>query len=136
MNWKLILLLSLFGAAMALATVSLIPMSVEPILWLVIFLLSAYIIAKKRVAKPFLHGLLVSIVNSIWITAAHASMFDTYTANHPDMLKMGSNMPMSDMPRVAMIVMGPVIGAISGLVLGLFSLIASKLMNKSVPKAS
>ena len=47
MNWKLIFQLSLFGLAMAIATVSLIPQNVEPIFWLVVVLLSAYLIAKK-----------------------------------------------------------------------------------------
>ena len=130
MNWKLILQLSLFGLAMAVATISLIPQNAEPIFWLIIFIICAYIIAKKSVKNPFLHGFLVSIVNSVWITAAHAIMFDSYTANHPDMLKMGANMPMADHPQMAMIVMGPVFGVIFGLILGLFSFVASKVIKK------
>ena len=130
MNWKLILTLSIFGLAMAIATISLIPSNIEPVFWLIIFLICAYIIAKRVERGHFWHGFLVSIVNSVWITTAHASMFDTYTANHPEMLKMGANMPMSDNPRLAMILMGPVFGVIFGLILGLFSFVAAKIMKK------
>jgi len=71
MNTKLIFQLSLFGLAMAIATVFWIPSNIEPIFWVVIFIICAYLIAKKSTGKYFLHGLLVSIVNSVWITAAH-----------------------------------------------------------------
>jgi len=75
MNWKLILQLSLFGLAMAFATVYVIPSSVEPFLWLPIFVLCAWLIAKRAPGKVFLHGLLLGIMNSIWITAAHVLLF-------------------------------------------------------------
>ena len=45
MNWKLIFQLSLFGLAMGIATVYLIPGRFEPLVWLVIFAISAYAIA-------------------------------------------------------------------------------------------
>ena len=82
MNWKLIFLLSLFGLAMGIATVFVIPSNLEPLFWLVIFVISAYIIAGRAPGKYFLHGLLVSIVNSVWITAAHVLLFDQYLATH------------------------------------------------------
>jgi len=46
MNWKLILQLSLFGLVMGVATVFFISSSVEPFCWLVVFLISAYTIAR------------------------------------------------------------------------------------------
>jgi hypothetical protein len=82
MNWKLIFGLSLFGLAMAVATVYCIPSNIEPILWLVIFLLCAYLIAKNAAGKYFLHGFLVSIVNCIWITGVHIMLSSTYLASH------------------------------------------------------
>jgi hypothetical protein len=48
MDWKLILQLSLFGLAMAIATVFVIPPTVEPAFRLVIFLICAYAIAKAH----------------------------------------------------------------------------------------
>ena len=92
MNWKLILLLSLFGLAMGIATVFFIPSNIEPVFWCIIFLICAWIIAKRARGHFFLHGLLVSIVNSVWI--------------------------------------------VSGLVLGLFAWIASKIVRRPTPLAT
>ena len=52
MNWKLIFQLSLFGLAMGVATVFLIPSTVEPLFWLVVFAISAYAIAQSPRANP------------------------------------------------------------------------------------
>jgi hypothetical protein len=126
MNWKLILQLSLFGLAMAIGTVFVIPSNIEPLFWLVIFIVCAYVIAKKAPGRYFLHGLMTSIVNSIWITAAHVILFDTYVANHPREAEMMTKLPIS--PKVMMLCTGPIIGVISGLVLGLFAVIARKIV--------
>lgn len=77
MNWKLIFQLSLFGLAMAVATVALVPSSVEPFCWLVIFVICAYIIAKNAPGKYFLHGFMTSLVNSVWITSAHVLFYSS-----------------------------------------------------------
>ncbi|MFM7022909.1 MAG: hypothetical protein ACKOXB_08015 [Flavobacteriales bacterium] len=63
MNWKLVLLLSLFGLFMGLSTVYFIPSNVEPFFWLAIFLFCAFIITRKAEGKYFLHGLMVSLAN-------------------------------------------------------------------------
>jgi len=98
MNWKLIFQLSLFGLAMAFATVFWIPSNIEPIFWLVIFLISAYFIAKKSTGKYFLHGLCVSLVNSVWITSVHLILFNTYIVNHPQEAAMMTDMPLQIIP--------------------------------------
>ena len=128
MNWKLIFQLSLFGLAMGIGTVFVIPSTVEPFCWLAIFLICAYVIASKGVGRPFLHGLAIGIVNSVWVTGSHVLLFNQYVANHPREMEMMKTMPMPDSPRTMMALTGPVIGVISGIVLGLFALIASKVM--------
>jgi len=129
MNWRLIFLLSLFGLAMAIGTIWLIPMNVEYILWPIIIIICAYIIAKRCTKNYFLNGFMVSIFNCVWITAAHLIFFSAYMENHMEMAnKMHGYM--SDHPHRAMVIMGPIIGIISGLVLGLFSWIASKMVKK------
>jgi hypothetical protein len=130
MNWKLILQLSFFGLFMAIGTVYFISSDIEPFCWLAIFIICAYLIAKNCNTQYFLHGFLVSLVNCVWITAAHIGMFNTYIANHPKEAEMMSKMPMPTNPKLMMLIMGPIIGVISGIVLGLFAFIASKLMKK------
>jgi hypothetical protein len=116
MNKKLIFRLSLFGLAMAVATVFWIPSSIEPVFWLVIFIVSAYLIAKNCNTNYFLHGFLTSLVNCVWITSAHILFYDTYTANHLEEAEAFAKF-MPGSPRLAMLLTGPVIGLISGLIL-------------------
>ena len=114
---------------MAIATVFVIPSNIEPIFWLVIFILCAVIIARRVPARHFLHGLMVGIVNSIWVTGAHVLLFDAYIAHHAKEAAMMQNAPMP--PRVMMAVIAPCIGVLSGIVLGLFAWIASKFVRRT-----
>src|SRR5207237_5081459 len=99
MNWKLVLQLSLFGLAMGIGTVFVIPSTVEPFCWLAIFLICAYIIGATAVPYPFLHGLAIGVANSVWVTSSHVLFFGQYVANHPKEMEMMKSMPMADTPR-------------------------------------
>jgi uncharacterized membrane protein len=124
LNWRLIFLLSLFGLAMGFATVYFIPMMVEPFIWLAIFLICAYIIAKQAPGKYFLHGFLVCLLNCVWITTTHYVLFDDYMSFHKELSP-------EENTRMGALIMGPAIGIVSGLVLGLFSWIAARVMHKN-----
>jgi uncharacterized membrane protein len=128
MNWKLIIQLSLFGLVMAIATVYIVPSNIEPLCWLAIFIVCAYIIAKNCSEKFFLNGFLVSLLNAFWITSAHILLFDTYIARHSQEAAMMTKMPMPDSPKLMMLITGPIIGIVSGLILGLFAFVASKII--------
>ena len=130
MNFKLIFRLSLFGLAMAVTTVFWIPANIEPLFWLVIFIICGYSIALKSSGKYFFTGFWVSIANCVWITAAHIIFFHIYVANHLQEADMLSKMPASDHPRLMMLLTGPVVGILSGLVLGLFAFIGSRILQK------
>ena len=130
MNWKLPLALSAFGLAMGVLTVFVIPSTIEPLCWLIIFVVCAAIIARRRQPRPFLHGLVTSVFNSFWIIAAHEVFFDAYLTAHPQ----EAAMPTFGIPqRAFMVLFGLFIGVVSGLVLGLFSWVGSKIVGK--PKA-
>ena len=68
----------------------------------------------------------MSLVNSVWITAAHILLFDQYMASHPQEAAMMKSMPGS--PKQMMVLFGPIVGCISGLVLGLFTWVAGKIV--------
>ncbi len=129
MNWKLIFQLSLFGLAMAIGTVFVIPSAIEPILWLLIFIFCAWLIAKKARGRYFVHGFATSLMNCIWITATQVLLFEPYLARHPDEARMMAQLDFVS-PRMLMALTGPVIGIVSGIVLGTFSAIAAKLIPK------
>src|SRR5262245_3120919 len=125
MNWKLVFLLSLFGLVMGVATVFVIPANIEPVFWLVIFVVCAAIIAWNCTQKHFSLDLFLSLLNSVWIPAAHVALFETYLAGHPREAGFAAQM---GSPRLMMLATGPVVGLVSGLVLGLFAFGASKLI--------
>jgi hypothetical protein len=127
MNWKLILQLSLFGLAMAFLTVFVIPSTVEPFCWLVIFVICAYLIARRAPGSYFLHGLLTGILNSVWITSAHVLLFDQYIARHAREAEMMAQMPLA--PKAMMLVTGPIVGVVSGIVLGILGLIVHRIVS-------
>jgi uncharacterized membrane protein len=43
---------------------------------------------------------------------------------------MMKTMPLPDSPRLMMLMMGPVVGVVSGIVLGLFALVAAKILKR------
>lgn len=136
MNWKLIFQLSLFGLAMGIATVYVIPAKIEPAFWLAIFLFCAYAIAKGGGGMNFLHGLLLGIVNSVWITGAHVLLFEKYLAGHAQEAAAMQQGPLASHPREMMLVVGPLIGVVSGVIIGFLALIASRLIKSpSVPES-
>ena len=133
MNWKLVFALSLFGLGMAVGTVFVIPSQVEPVFWLVIFLICAVVIARWLPRRHFIHGLLVGIVNSLWVTAAHTFFFSEYMSNHPKEAAMTKSMPLP--PRLMMAIVGPLIGIISGAIIGLLAWGAGKLFKSRAAAA-
>ena len=133
MNWKLIFQMSLFGLIMAFGTVSLIPERTEFIYWIVIFVFCAFVIARQRTHKQFLHGFWLSMVNSVWITCAHIYFYRTYAAKHPDVASMGTNMHLlASHPRLLMLILCPVFGAAFGVLQGLFAFLVSRFV-KATP---
>ena len=133
MNWKLCVLLSLTGLFMGIATIYVVPSTIEPLFWLAIFSACAVLLARFAPGRYFLHGFLVSVLNSIWITLAHMSRYDTYAALHPEFVQMVQTLPggLAQDPRMLMLLIGPITGILSGLVLGLFCWLASKIIRSS-----
>ncbi len=132
MIWQL----SLFGFAMGLGTVFLIPTRVEPFCWLVIFGVCAWRIAVGTAARRFQHGLFLGVANSVWITSAHVIFFTQYMANHPEEAAMMKSMPSPEAPRLMMLLTGPLMGVVSGAVIGVFALIAGKLAKPAARAAA
>lgn len=132
MNWKLIFGLSLFGLAMGFGTVFAISPRVEPFFWLVIFIVCAFAIARQATQRPFLHGFVLGIVNSVWVTGAHIVFFNRYLAGHPQeaAMMLSSRAPIAR--RLLMAIVGPVVGLVSGVVIGVLAYAVAKML-KAAP---
>jgi hypothetical protein len=134
MNWTLIFRLSLFGLAMGLGTVFFISSSVEPFLWIAIFLISAYLIARQCAHHRFLHGLIVGVANSVWINAMHIAFFSYYMSGHAREAAMMKSMPLPGWPRLMMMITGPVVGIMSGIIIGALAIVAGHFVKQSGAK--
>lgn len=117
---------------MAIATVFWIPSTVEPVFWLASFIIFSYMIAQRVDGKYFLHGFLLGLANCVWITSGHVLLYSYYAANHVEEMKMMHNMPLEGHPRLNMLITGPIVGILSGLVIGACVFIASKMVKKKV----
>lgn len=135
MNWKLIFGLSLFGLAMGIGTVFAISPRVEPLCWLVIFVISAFVIARRVPLRAFLHGFLLGIVNGVWVTAAHVVFYNRYLATHAMESQMiaalhGTRIVAS----VPMVLIGLASGLISGVVIGVVAYAVARSLASSGPR--
>lgn len=130
MNWKLIAQLSLLGLVMAVGTVFFIGPSIEPILWIIVLVVSAMEIARRAGGRFFTHGVFTGLANCVWVTAMHILFVDRYLAWHPTEAAQLAQLPMPDSPRLMMLAVGPAVGLISGGIIGVFALIAGKLVKR------
>jgi hypothetical protein len=134
MNWPLIVQLSLFGLAMGVGTVFFISSGIEPILWIAIFLISAYLIARQCPHRRFLHGLIVGVANSTWITGTHIVFFTRYMGGHARETAMMKSMPLPGMPRLMMVFTGPVVGIMSGILIGTLAIIIGHFLKPAIKR--
>lgn len=132
MNWKLILLLSLFGVAMGIATVfGFIPASSEFIVWVTVALISAFIVAKKVRTRIFLHGFLAGFIAGMLAPVFHVLFYQAYVVNNPKIVEQFSEVPTNLSPRLFILILAPLISAVYAAFLGLFSVVGAKLLYKS-----
>lgn len=130
MNWKLILQLSCLGLFMAVGAVFFIGPSVEPVLWVIILVVSAMEIARRSGGRFFTHGVFTGLANSVWVTGAHILFVDRYLAWHPAEAAQLAQLPLPDSPRLMMLAVGPAVGLISGGIIGIFAVVAGRLVKK------
>jgi hypothetical protein len=129
MRWTLIFLLSLLGLAMACATLTALPSpNVMPIGWVVVMIVSAYVLGTRAGGRYFLHGFVLGLVNSIWVTVIHAAFVDTFLANNPQEASMMASMPMPTSPRLMMAMVGPLVGVATGVIMGGLAMLTAKLV--------
>jgi len=124
MNWKLLFLLSLISIAMACAEVFGVLGTFDNILWPLILIFDAVMIAKNTRQKLFLHGFMVCIFNCIWITAIHGALFSTYAANNPEMTNNFKNISANQ--QMLVFIFGPIIGVFTGLITGVITHLLGK----------
>lgn len=130
MNWKVILPLTSFGFLMGFASVFGFTQSMEPLLWLGIAFFSAYWIAKYETAKPFLHGFVAAVLMGILNSIIQSAFFDIYLANNPATADQFTKIPGGISGRMFVLLVGPAVGSMYGLFVGLLTFLAAKLFQR------
>ena len=124
MDWKLIALLSVVGIIMGLLSVRGFTQKIEPVLWL-LFGIATSLVISKNLEKPFLHGLVIGVAWGILNGLLQSAFFDTYLANNSSVqqsFQKNSSIP----PRIFVLATAPIIGLITGVILGGLSLLLKK----------
>jgi hypothetical protein len=137
MNWKIVLLLSLFGVVVGFAGVYGLSGPGELVLWIIVFLIYAIVIGKRLESDFFVHALLAAILAGLWVGIIHAAFIKTYVAHNAQLRAGRSMMPKTAHPRLIMVMIGPFIGAVTGVVAGLMAAVAGNLFKrkkKAVPQ--
>jgi uncharacterized membrane protein YGL010W len=131
MNWRLILSLSAFGLIMGIASVLGWTKGIEGVLWGIIQLFCAVWIARRVAEKHFYHGLTVGLISGTVAPLIQFILFPIYVSNNPEFMESFTQAPAPVSPRYFPLVLAPLIGSASGLVLGLLAWAVGKIFKKA-----
>lgn len=127
MNWRLIFLLSLLSIVLAAASILGFVKSQEWLMWLIMGLYCGWQFTGRVKDDFFLHGFYLGILDGIFNSVAKALFFSSYISNNPRMAEEFRNLPQDLSPQMVLLIMGPIIGAFSGVAFGVIAVLASKL---------
>ncbi|MFZ1323512.1 MAG: hypothetical protein WAT71_18320 [Ignavibacteria bacterium] len=123
MNWNLILKLSLFGLLMGVLSVfGLLPTGFEFFPWLIIAVISGYLISKHTTKLIITQSVVLGLFMGIIVSVFQAVFFDKLIENNPGSLDGLKEIPTAMEPQYVLLFSGPFIGIIFGIVIGLIAL--------------
>lgn len=131
MKWTLILRLSAIGFVLALGSIFFISPNVEPLLWLAVFFYSAYAIGNGSQTWRFFHGVVLGILNSVWVVLLHDVFLTRYLAGHPrevQMIDIVHSEGLAASARWIMSFTGVTVGIVEGIVIGVFAVVAGMMV--------
>lgn len=129
MNLPLVVLFSLSGLAMGAATLAgVIPRGLELPLWAVIAVIAAILIGRSPIRRRFLSGFLTGFLAWLLSLVVILLFFDAYLKNNPSATQAFSTLPPNMSPRLFLAVLAPIIAICYGLVIGVLSMLAGKLV--------
>ncbi|MGH7454603.1 MAG: hypothetical protein ACRENG_24830, partial [bacterium] len=85
----------------------------------------------KMPSRHFLHGLLIGIIGGHVASFVQVIFFPAYLANNPESAKQMAQIPGGMDPRFFVLMLAPIIGVASGLILGALSWAATKIVRRN-----
>jgi hypothetical protein len=131
MNWRLILSLSLLGIIFGIASVFGFTSGREWLAWLLIGAYSAWKFARRSGEELFLHGFYFGILTGCFSSVIQALFISSYLANNPRMIEALDALPHGLHPAAIILIMGPIIGSVSGVVFGVLAVIVGKFVRSN-----
>jgi len=127
MNWRLILLLSLFGPAVGVLTVlGVFPRGVDRFVWFVVVGVSAFAVAREEPRRALLHGALAGFITGVSSTLIQAVWVETLVANNPWMVEAMAGQPAGFDFEFFVFMLVPFIGVAGGAMTGLLAMLAAR----------
>ena len=126
MNWQIILLYSLFGVLMGILSVNGFTKKIEPLLWILFGLFTAFMVARNVPGKAYLHGFFIGLSWGIFNAVLQSLFFDTYIKNNPK-YREAFQKRATLKPRYFFLFSGLMIGVVTGIVLGGLVWLCSKI---------
>jgi hypothetical protein len=126
MNWSIIALLFPLAIIMGILAVKGFTHGIEPYLWLCFGIAAAIVVSKNIDDKIFVNALLIGLSWGIINGVIQSSFFNLYLTNNPSLVKNFDKvtfMPQRYFPLVT----GPVMGLVTGLLIGGLSLFLKRL---------
>ena len=130
MNWKVIFSLSVFGLLMSFVTLYHIPVKLEQLIWVPVFLISGYFIARYCEGKYFLTGFIVSAINCILGSVVHILLYGKYLSHHPEFVALISKLPQGLSPYAALVIIDLAKGLFLAMIAGIFAFIMARGIKK------
>jgi hypothetical protein len=103
---------------------------IEWLLWLLIAVCSAIVIAARERTRRFGTGFLAGLLDGIGNSIVQFFFFDVYLRNNPQVSGTFDQIPAGPDPALLVLLSGAFIGLLYGVSVGLLSLLAGKVMRK------
>lgn len=127
MNWRLVLLLSLFGPAVGTLTViGVFPRGVDRFVWFVVVGVSAFAVARKEPRRALAHGAAAGFITGVSSTLIQALWVDTLAANNPWMVEAMADKPAGFDFEFFVFMLVPFIGVVGGAMTGLLAMLTAR----------
>jgi hypothetical protein len=125
MNLQLLILLSLFGLIIGILSVNGYTQKIEPLIWLLTGMFSAFILARNFSSQIFLYGVGLGLTWGILNGLIQSIFFDRYLKKNPK-YRESYNKKMPVKPRFFVLIAGPIIGLITGATVGGLAILFQK----------